>query len=208
MRETDPDVNDLIVAARRGDREAQDALFGRYRNYLALLASMSLPRALRAKFGASDVVQDVFAKAHQAIGGFRGATEEEMASWLRQILANELGMAHRRFVGNQARQVGRERSLDEMVEASSQALGRMPAARGTSPSRGAQRREAGAIVADALAQLKDDDREVIVLRSLEEREWSEVARRMDRSVESVRALWARACGRLGAVVEAKRWSGP
>jgi DNA-directed RNA polymerase specialized sigma24 family protein len=60
------------------------------------------------------------------------------------------------------------------------------------------RRELGVRIADALARLKADDREVIVLRSLEERGWAQVAAAMDRSEEAVRALWGRAIQRLGA----------
>ena len=208
MGRPDTDVRDLIDRARSGDREARDALFGRYRTYLALLARMSLSRGLRSKFDSSDMVQDVFVKALQGIGEFRGRTEEELVAWLRQILSNQMADSYRRYVGNQGRAVGRERSLEALVEDSSTALRALPAARGTSPSRGAQRREVGTMVADALGALKDDDREVIVLRSLEGREWSDVARRMDRSAEAVRALWGRAFQRLGTIVEERQWSAP
>ena len=165
---------------------------------------MSISRALRAKLDASDVVQDVLLNAHRGIGAFRGETEAEVAAWLRAILANELRQAGRRFVVNQGRRVDREQSLEALVEDSSQALGALPAARDTSPARGAPRREAGALVADALATLKDDDREVIVLRSLEEREWDDVARRMGRHPEAARALWCRALQRLAKAAKEDR----
>ena len=191
----------LISAARTGDREAEDALLGRYRNYLLLLARVSLSRGIQAKVGVSDVVQDVLLKAHEGLDGFRGGTEGEVVAWLRRILSRTLADADRRFRANAGRCVDRERSLDAMVRNSSQTLGCLPAANGTSPSRGAERREAGARVADLLARMKADDREVIVLRSLEDRDWGDVARRMGRSPEAVRALWGRAYQRLGALVE-------
>ena len=175
-------------------------LFARYRNYLTLLARMSLPRRLQPKLAASDVVQDVFVRAHERIEGFRGTTEGQLVAWLREILVNRLADANRRFFGTQRREVGREQSLQDVVDRSSDALRRVPMAPGTTPSHGAHRREVGALVADALAELKEDDREVIVLRSLQEREWSDVALRMGRSVEAVRALWGRALQRLGAVL--------
>jgi RNA polymerase sigma-70 factor (ECF subfamily) len=202
----EPDLRRLIASARRGDRAAQDELFVRYRNYLSLLARMSLSRRLRGKLDASDAVQDVFVNAHRSFTGFRGETPEELVAWFKQILANRLADANRRYVGNQRRDVGRERSLEQIVERSSAALLNLPAAR--SPSNGAQRREIGTVVANALARLKEDDREVIVLRSLEERDWPDVARRMDRTTDAVRSLWSRALQRLSEVLEEDRCSGP
>ena len=52
---------------------------------------------------------------------------------------------------------------------------------GHSPSQSAQRRELSIILADALAELASDHREVVVLRTLEGRDWEEVARAMGRS---------------------------
>jgi RNA polymerase sigma-70 factor (ECF subfamily) len=200
----DTPLPELIEAAKAGDPAAQDALLSRYRNYLTYLARMSVGRELQAKLDASDVVQDALLKAHRGLDGFVGRTEEELVAWLRQILARTLSNANRTFRWQAGRRVDREVSIEALVSHSSQALGRLPAANGTSPSRGAERREAGALVADMLSALKADDREVILLRSLEERDWGDVAERMGRSVEAVRALWGRAIQHLGAQVEARR----
>ena len=51
-------------------------------------------------------------------------------------------------------------------------------------------------LADVLARLPDDYREVIVLRNLEGLSHEEAARRMGRSVGAVRMLWVRALARL------------
>jgi RNA polymerase sigma-70 factor (ECF subfamily) len=72
--------------------------------------------------------------------------------------------------------------------------------RGT-PSELAIRREQSVVLADALARLPDDYREVIVLRHLERIEFSEVAARMGRSSGAVRMLWARALERLRVELE-------
>ena len=52
-----------------------------------------------------------------------------------------------------------------------------------------------------LDQLPDDYREVIVLRSLQELPYEEVARRMGRTAGAVRTLWVRALARLRAVAQ-------
>ena len=52
------------------------------------------------------------------------------------------------------------------------------------------------VLANALAELSDEQREVIVLRSLQEQDWPKVARRMGRTAGAVRMLWVRALKRL------------
>jgi len=51
-------------------------------------------------------------------------------------------------------------------------------------------------LADVLARLPEDYREVIVLRNLEGLSHEEAARRMGRGVGAVRMLWVRALARL------------
>jgi RNA polymerase sigma-70 factor, ECF subfamily len=52
------------------------------------------------------------------------------------------------------------------------------------------------LLADALARLPDDYREVIILHHLEGLQFAEVAQRMGRTVDSVKHLWARALAQL------------
>jgi RNA polymerase sigma-70 factor (ECF subfamily) len=66
----------------------------------------------------------------------------------------------------------------------------------SSPSEKAVQREQATWLAQALERLPEDYREVLVLHDLQELDFSEVARRMDRSVEAVKKLWARALARL------------
>ncbi len=131
MDDADAELGRLISAARAGDGAAEGELLERYRNYLTLVARMSLRQGLRAKLDASDVVQDVFLRAHRGFASFRGATHDELVVWLKQILVHRLTDLNRRLVVNQDRSIDRERSLERMVERSSAALRGFPAARGT-----------------------------------------------------------------------------
>jgi RNA polymerase sigma-70 factor (ECF subfamily) len=189
---------EMMRAAREGDREALSCLLEHYRNLLLLLTQTSLDGAVQAKAGASDVVQETLLKANQRFEQFRGSTEGELVSWLKQILARNLIDVNRRFLD--ARQAGGEQSLEAILEKSSHALGRLLPATGSSPSEGAARRERAVLLADALARLAPDDREVIVLRSLRELEWSEVGRRMRRAPDAARMLWTRALRELGRLL--------
>jgi RNA polymerase sigma-70 factor (ECF subfamily) len=200
-RETDPRL--LIQEAQRGDASAREALLESYRNYLRLLARTGLDAGLRDKADPSDIVQETLLKAHQHFEQFRGHSEGELTIWLRQILARNLADFARRFHGTAARKVARERSLEELLDQSSLALGNLIAVRGSSPSAHALRREQSVVLADALADLSEDYREVIVLRSLQERDWDDVAQRMGRSPGAVRILWARALTRLRPLIEVR-----
>ena len=57
------------------------------------------------------------------------------------------------------------------------------------------------MLAEVLARLPDDYREVIVLRNLEGLSHEEVAARMGRGVGAVRMLWVRALARVRKEVD-------
>jgi RNA polymerase sigma-70 factor, ECF subfamily len=193
----------LIEQARRTDPVVLAELLERFRNYLRLLARTGIGPSLQGKTDPSDVVQDTLLKAHQSFAQFQGRTEAEMAAWLRQILARNITDLGRRFQSAAARNVSRERSLQDVLDASSQALGNIVAAARSSPSAAAQRRELSLVLADALAELSPDYRDVIILRSIEERDWEDVAVRMNRSLGAVRMLWTRALKELRPLLEAR-----
>src|SRR6516165_3360692 len=88
----------------------------RYREYLLLLARIQIDPGMRAKVDPSDIVQDALLKAHKAFDQFQGKTEQQLASWLRTILANTLANAFR-ALGR--RQGDGERSLEATLEESS-----------------------------------------------------------------------------------------
>ena len=119
-----------------------------------------------------------------------------MVSWLRQILAGVLANLVRRFCRTRQRDVRLERELADDLDRSSRILGRELAAAGSTPSQGAARREQVILLAEALERLPEDYREVIILHHLEGLNFPEVARRMGRTVDSVKNLWARGLAQL------------
>jgi RNA polymerase sigma-70 factor (ECF subfamily) len=173
----------------------------RYRDWLLLLARLQLDRRLQAKVAASDVVQITLLEAGRAFPQFRGGSEAELLAWLRGILAHVLAHEVRRYAGTQQRDPRREVSLEQELAESSARLGGVLAAEQTSPSEAAARHEQSLALADALARLPADYREVIVLRNLEELSHEEVAARMRRGVGAVRMLWVRALARLRQELE-------
>jgi RNA polymerase sigma-70 factor, ECF subfamily len=191
-----PNPEEILRLARSGDGPALGQLLELYRNYLILLAQLQISRRLQSKVDAADLVQETFLKAHRRFGQFRGETEVELVVWLRQILASNVANLVRHYFGTQGRDVRLEKELAEELERSSQAWGQVLVGKHSSPSQRAARREEAVLLADTLAKLPDDYREVIVLRHLIGLPFADVALRMGRSVDSVEKLWIRALARL------------
>jgi RNA polymerase sigma-70 factor (ECF subfamily) len=186
----------LLHQARGGDGTALGDLLEQFRNYLKVLARLQLGRGLQSKLDASDLVQEVFLEAHRDFHQFHGLTEAELAGWLRRILASNLANVVRHYRGTKRRDVRLERQLVADIEQTSRVLAPALAADQSSPSQQAVRREGAVQLADALEQLPRDYRDVLILRHLEGLSFPEVAGRMERTVDSVKNLWARALLRM------------
>lgn len=195
------DSVELLEQARRGGEAERGRLLESYRHYLALLARVELGRRLQTKVDASDVVQETFLEAHRNFESFRGTGRPEFAAWLRSILAARLAKTVRRFAGTQGRDLRLERDFSIDLDQSSRALDRGLFALHSSPSQQAVRREADLQLAEALAALPGEYREVIVLRHFEELTFPDTALRMGKTVDSVQKLWIRALARLRQLVK-------
>ncbi len=200
----EPIPDELVKLAKAGDAQALGQLLESYRNYLGLLARVQVGRRLQGKLDASDVLQETFLEAYRGVDHFRGSSEREFLGWLRQILAANLSNQVRRYYGTKRRNLRLERDLADDMERSSQALDRGLVAEQSSPSQLAARREQAVLLADSLSGLPPDYREVIILRHLEDLTFPEVAKRMGRTEDSVKNLWARALARLRRVMEDPR----
>jgi RNA polymerase sigma-70 factor (ECF subfamily) len=186
----------LLHAARAGDRDSFGQLLERYRNYLELLARIQIGRRLQGKVDPSDLVQDTFLEAHRSFERFHGDAEPVLRTWLHQILAGQLAHLVRRYCQTQGRDVHLEQALLQELDHSSDVLDRGLADTRASPVDAAVRREQAVVLADALSELPEDYRDVIILRQIEGLGFVEVAQRMGRSVDSVQKIWIRALDRL------------
>lgn len=187
---------ELLRRAREGNAEAAGALMELYRGYLTILARTQIGRRLQGKADAADLVQETFLEAHKHIARFRGQSEIEFLSWLRTILAAVVSNHVRHYLGTQQRDARLEQALVVELDNTSGVLQRGLMAADSTPSRQAANREALILLANALEQLPDDYRQVIMLRHLEGLPFADVAERMNRTVASVQNLWVRALKRM------------
>jgi RNA polymerase sigma-70 factor, ECF subfamily len=197
------ELRDCLVKARQGDAAARDRLFAACRSYVGLIARATLERRLQAKVDASDLVQQTLMDAHRDFDQFVGHTEQEWLAWLRKILAHNTGDAYRHY-GATKRQAHREVPLQGGGDATSHShqtsFGINPVAPGETPSQIVLHQEQELAVAEAIAQLPEDYREVVFLRNVQRLPFDEVAARMERSRPAAQMLWMRALQRLREIL--------
>ncbi len=196
--ETNPET--LLARARAGDEDSLGRLLESYRSYLRLVARSMIYASLRPRVDPSDLVQEVFQKAHRDFPQFAGTGEPAMVAWLRAILIRSLvdQVKHHRA---QERDYRRQKSLELLLDQAGQAVHDALAAPIASPSSVVSRREQAVLLAQAIDRLPDHYREVFVLRNMEHVPFDEVATRMGRSPVAVRKIWTRAVMALKRMLE-------
>jgi RNA polymerase sigma-70 factor (ECF subfamily) len=194
MRRSANEAARWLAAARAGSPEALGQLLEECRDYLLLVADRELDPALRAKGGASDLVQETFLDAQRDFPRFHGDSETELLAWLRRLLRNNLVSFTRLYRETKKRHVGHEVRLggDDSARAAGEGL----AAEDPSPSRQAMAHENSQAIQQALARLPEDYHRVLLLRYQEELSFEEIGQRMGRTANGARKLWLRAIKRL------------
>ncbi len=172
----------LLDEARGGDRAALDELFGRHRGRLYAFTRSAMGGASRGSVAAEDVLQETLLEASRKLGSFEDRGPSSFYRWLVAIARFKVREADR------ARRAGK-RAIESP-------LGDDPAARDTSPSGRAMRRERAEILRDALAALPGEQGEAVRLRYLEALPVADVAARIGKSEGAVKALVARGLASL------------
>ena len=175
MDEREPEsaeTENLLRRVRAGDSAAFDELFSRYRAYLRQFAELRLDPKVRARVDPSDVVQDAQLEAVRRLPDYLERPPMPFRLWIRQIALDRMIKLRRHHVETARRVVGREVALPER---SSLLLAQQLFTSGSSPSQQFNRRELAGRVRQAVTQLSDADREVVLMRNFEGLSNGEVA---------------------------------
>jgi RNA polymerase sigma-70 factor (ECF subfamily) len=188
-----PLLVDRLVAARAGSTEALGQSLEQFRRYLLGLARHAVGQGLRSKGGASDLVQETFLEAQRRFDQFEGASEAQLRAWLRCLLLHRAAKLGRRYNSTAKRQVSREVSLGGSGRAvrPSEIAGPAP-----TPSVAAMSAEQADLLRRAIDRLPADYRQVMTLRYMDGLAFDEIGRRLGRSADAARMVWARAVERL------------
>jgi RNA polymerase sigma-70 factor (ECF subfamily) len=202
MSQEPHDTDEGIRRAAEGDGEAREWLLDRHRGRLRRMVAVRVDRRLSARVDPSDVVQEALADASVHLDDYLRDQPLPFYPWLRQFAWGRLVALHRRHVIAGKRSVQREEAGDLLLsDASAGDLAERLLAPGTSPSHGALRNELLERVRDALAKLAPRDREVLVMRHLEQLSTAEVAAVLGISVGAVMTRLARAVVRLRTLLD-------
>ena len=196
------DFASKIAQARSGTTDAVGDLLEPYRNYLRMLASSQLGRAVGKRVSPSDIVQDTMLAAHRDLDDFQGSTQSEFGAWLRTVLSRCLLHAIEFNVTALKRDVRREVSIETIrssLESSCSGIGNFLALYQATPSQIVSSEEEALRVADYIARLSEDYQTVIALRNFSGMRFEQIAEQMNRSPQAVRLLWLRAINRLRAI---------
>jgi RNA polymerase sigma-70 factor (ECF subfamily) len=156
-----------------------------FRSYLLVLARARMDPRLRRHLDDMDIVQQTLLEAFRDRHSFRGKTEAELATWLRRILVNNLAGAVRDLT-RACRNVDRETSFDDALHISNNRLEDWLADEdGKRPDILAEQREEADRLAQAIAALPEEQRDVIVMRHFHGWPVADIATFLSRSTPSV-----------------------
>ncbi len=177
-----------------GDLQQRAIELESFRDYLRVLAKLSLDDRLRAKLDPSDIVQQTMLEAYRAISHYNGSTDAELAGWLRAILARNIADQLKYFT-RAKRNIRIEQSLERSIELSSYRMEIWQDARKRS-DKSIMNSDEVILLADALARLPQDQRIAVEQYYLAEMPAYEVSNRLGRSEASIAGLLRRGLKRL------------
>jgi RNA polymerase sigma-70 factor (ECF subfamily) len=199
MEPADAEIDGLMKKARQGDEAACQELLTLHRDRLRHMVAVRLDRRMAARVDPSDVVQEAFADAARKLPVYLRDRPLPFYPWLRQLAWERLVKLHQRHIGVGKRSVTREVSCP-LPDESALELARRLLAPGPSPSERLQRQELYARVQAALAQLAEHDREVLVLRYLEQMSTAEIAAVLGITAGAVKVRHLRALERIRSLL--------
>ena len=170
------DEQKLISLARRGDQAAFEQLLDHYQKpvYHQALRLVGNPE------DAADVTQEVFLKVWKHLPSFRG--ESSFSTWLYRLTDN----AALDLIRREKKRRG-DSSLDDEEGALT-----LPADPAPTPHQAIEQKELHQAVAEGLAQLSEEHRQVLVMREINGLSYEQIGSILDLSPGTVKSRLARA----------------
>ncbi len=177
------DTEMLLDRADAGDEQAVEALFDRHRSRLRRMVMVRLDSRVSQRLEPSDVIQEALLVASQRLPAYLADRPVPFYPWLRRICWERLVDLYDQHVVAEKRTVRRE-ALPLADNSAVQLVDRLLATE-VSPSKTMLQDEMRQRVRKALDELPASDREILLMRFLEEMSLSETAASLDISPGAV-----------------------
>ncbi len=196
------ETQELLANARAGDAEAVNRLLERHRAALRRMIDLRMDHAVQRRVDASDIVQDVLIDAHRRLADYLKNPVMPFHLWLRQMAKDRLIDAHRRHRVAARRSIDREQPLVVApLDRSTLDLAAELADPELTPAAAATWQELQVRFQQALEQMDEPDREVLLLRHFEHLSNGEVAEVLKLSEAAAGMRYLRAMRRLRAKLQ-------
>jgi RNA polymerase sigma-70 factor (ECF subfamily) len=191
----------LLQRAAGGDADALNTLLDEQRAPLRRLIDLRMDRRIAARVDASDIVQDVLIEAAQRLPDYIHGPAMPFGLWLRQIARDRMIDLHRRHRALR-RDVAREQPMAgaPFGDQSSFDLAGQLRDHELTPAAATIRRELQNRFFDAIQELGDDDREILLMRHSEQLGNSEVATALGLTPAAAGMRYLRALRRLREIL--------
>lgn len=192
---------DELLRRAASDDDARQALLACYRERLCRMVAVRMDRRLAPRLDPSDVVQEALADAARKLPDYLRERPLPFYPWLRRLAWEQLLRHNRRHLHAGSRSVTREIPAEaDLPDESAFELARQLLAAGSTPSEHLLREELRERVRAALTRLSATDREVLVLRHLEQLPVADVAGILGTTVGAAKVRHLRALQRFRSLL--------
>jgi RNA polymerase sigma-70 factor (ECF subfamily) len=195
-------TKDMLEAARGGDAAAIDHLLTEFREPLRRVVDLRLDPVLGRRVDASDIVQDVLLEANQRLVEYLRSPAMPFHLWLRHLAQDRIIDTHRRHRLAQRRSLDKEQPIERpaWVDQSSMQLAAQLVDTEKTPASAAIHQELQRRLENALEQLAEDDRDIILMRHHEQLSNQDVAAALGLTEAAASMRYLRALRKLRAVL--------
>lgn len=202
MTLSDSETERLLDQADAGDPGAVNRLLVRHRSRLRTMIGLRLDPRVAARIDPSDVVQEALIEAHRRFDRYLRERPLPFYPWLRQLAWDRLVNLHHKHLTAGKRTVRREVAFAPLLSNDSVGLlARRIFDRHHGPQSQVVQAELQARVRLALERLSESDREILVLRFMEQLSVEEIGALLKLGESAVKMRHLRALQRLRSMLE-------
>ncbi len=194
---------ELLNNVRGGQAVAVEELMDRHRNSLRRMIQLRLDQRLMQRMDVSDVIQDVLIEANRRLSDYLKNPVIPFHLWIRQIAKDRIIDAHRRHRVSAKRSIDREQPQPGKgpFDQSTIELANQFRDQALTPAAAATQRELASQIESAVQMLRDNDREIILMRHYEQLDNQEIAQSLGLTEPAASMRYLRALKRLREIIE-------